>query len=286
MNKNFWLKQLPIALIVSALVITAAAWQGQPRKTTHTITDTIPDKNKKVKNIDDALEQLEKSKTEMERSLQDKDWDKEMKEALDKVHFDAEKMKQQIDEAVKSIDAKKMQEEITKAMKEVDFEKMKTELKENMDKVDLQQMKDEIAKAMKQIDAEKLKADINASIAKIDMDKMKMELDKVKDIDFKGIEENIKKMKPELEKSMKDAKESIEKAKKELLEYKSFIDGLDKDGLIDKDKNYTIQYKNGELTIDGQKQPDDVVKKYSGFLKGRKDFTIKKDEGNFNINND
>ena len=283
MNKNFWLKQLPIALIVSALVITAAAWQGQPRKTTHTITDTIPDK---VKNIDDALEQLEKSKTEMERSLQDKDWDKEMKEALDKVHFDAEKMKQQIDEAVKSIDAKKMQEEITKAMKEVDFEKMKTELKENMDKVDLQQMKDEIAKAMKQIDAEKLKADINASIAKIDMDKMKMELDKVKDIDFKGIEENIKKMKPELEKSMKDAKESIEKAKKELLEYKSFIDGLDKDGLIDKDKNYTIQYKNGELTIDGQKQPDDVVKKYSGFLKGRKDFTIKKDEGNFNINND
>jgi len=58
MKRIFWLKQLPIILIVMAMVITAVAWHGQPGKTTHTITDTIPDKNK-VKNIDDALEQLE-----------------------------------------------------------------------------------------------------------------------------------------------------------------------------------------------------------------------------------
>src|SRR4029078_9103482 len=99
MKRIFWLKQLPIILIGLALVITATAWQGQPTKTTHTTTDTIPDKNK-VKNIDEALEQLEKSKMQLERTLQQKDWEKEMKEAMDKSHFDAEKMKQQIDEAV------------------------------------------------------------------------------------------------------------------------------------------------------------------------------------------
>jgi len=285
MKRIFWLKQLPIALIVSGLVITAAAWQGHPGKTTRTITDTIPDKNK-VKNIDDALEQLEKSKKELERTLQQKDWDKEMKEALDKSHFDAEKMKQQIDEAVKQIDAKKMQEQITKAMKEVDLEKMKAELQQNLEKVDMTQMKEQIENAMKQIDAAKIQADISSSIAKIDMEKIKLELDKIKEIDFKGIEENLKKMKPELEKSMKNAKESIEKAKKELLEYKAFIDGLDKDGLIYKDKNYTIGYKNGELTINGKKQPAEVVKKYNSYLKGKKDFTIKKDEDHFNIDND
>ena len=285
MKRIFWLKQLPIALVVSGLVITATAWQGSPGKNTHITTDTIPDKNK-VKNIDDALEQLEKSKKEFERTLQQKDWEKEMKEAMDKSHFDAEKMKQQIDEAVKQIDAKKMQEDLTKAMKEVDLEKMKVELQQNLEKVDLAQMKDQMEKAMKQIDAAKIQADINSSIAKIDMEKIKLELDKVKDIDFKGMEESLKKMKPELEKSMQNAKESIEKAKKELLEYKGFIDGLDKDGLIDKDKSYTIQYRNGELTINGKKQSAEVVKKYNSYLKGKKDFTIKKDEDHFNIDKD
>jgi chromosome segregation ATPase len=286
MKRNFWLKQLPIALIVSALVITAAAWQGSPGKTTHTTTDTIPEKNKRAKNIDEALDQLEKSKQEVERTLQNRDWEKQMKEALDNVHFDADKMKLQIDEAVKQIDAKKIQEEVQKAMKEVDLEKMKVQLQENLDKVDMQQMKEEIAKAMKEIDMAKIQTDINNSISKIDMDKIKVELDKVKDIDFKGIEENLKKMKPEIEKSMQHAKESIDKAKKELEGYKSLIDGLDKDGLIDKNKNYTIEYKNGELTVNEKKQPADVVKKYSSFLKDHKNFTIKKDNDDFNIDND
>ena len=285
MNRNLWLKQLPIALSVSALVITTAAWQGQPGKTTHITTDTIPNKNKKIKDIDDALDQIEKSKQELDRTLQSKDWDKEMKDALDKVHFDADKMKLQIDEAMKNIDAKKIQEEINNAMKNVDFEKMKTELQQNLDKVDMQQVKDEITKAMKQIDAEKIKADVNASISKIDMGKIKLELDKVKNIDFKEMDENLKKMRPEIEKSMQTAKESIEKAKKEMLEYKSFIDGLDQDGLINKRENYRIEYKNGELIINGKRQSADVETKYNGFLKGKKDFTIKKDDDGFDIDN-
>ncbi|HEU4633658.1 MAG TPA: hypothetical protein VFS22_06720, partial [Flavisolibacter sp.] len=71
-----------------------------------------------------------------------------------------------------------------------------------------------------------------------------------------------------------------------LTSYKSFIDGLDKDGLINKKETYTIEYKGGELTINGKKQPGEIVSKYSDFLKGHKDFTIKKDEDNFNIDND
>jgi chromosome segregation ATPase len=286
MKRNFWLKQLPIALIVSALLIIAAAWQASPVKTTRTINDTIPEKNKRAKNIDEALEQLEKSKKEDERTLQDKDWEKQIKEALDNVHFDADKMKLQIDEAMKQVDMKKIQEEVQKAMKEVDLEKMKTELQQNLDKIDMNQVKEEIAKAMKEIDMAKIQTDINNSISKIDMDKIKLELDKVKDIDFKGIEENLKKMKPEIEKSMQNAKESIDKAKKELEGYKGLFDVLDKDGFLDKNKNYPIEYKNGELIVNDKKQPDDVVKKYSGFLKDHKNFTIKKDENDFNINND
>lgn len=282
MKRNIWLRKLPIALLATALVITAAAWQAQPGKHTHTTTDTIP--NKKIKDIDDALEQLERSKQEVERTLQNRDWEKEMKEAMDKAHFDSEKMKQQIDEAMKNFDAQKVQLEVQKAMKEVDFEKMKAEMQKNMDKIDMQQVKDQIARAMKEIDAEKIKADMNASLSKIDMEKIKAELDRFKETDFKQIEENLKKMQPEIEKSMQNAKESIEKAKKELLEYKSFIDGLDRDGLINKNSNYTIAYKNGELLINGEKQSAEVTGKYK-FLKGHKDFTIEKDGDGFNIHN-
>lgn len=286
MKRNSWLKKLPFIVLISALVITAAAWQGQPGKTKHTTTDTIPDRNKRVRDIDDALDQLEKSKQNLEHTLQAKDWDKEMKAALDNAHFDAEKMKQQIDEALKNIDAQKIQLQVQKAMKEANFQKMKTELQEKLDDVDLQQAKEEIAKAMKDIDAEKIKADVDASISKIDFEKIKAELDKVKEIDFKEMQENLKKVKPEIEKSMQNAKESIEKAKKELLQYKGFIDGLDKDGLINKNDNYTIEYKSGDLIINGKKQSADVVKKYSSFLNGRKDFTIKKDNEGFDIDKD
>jgi chromosome segregation ATPase len=285
MKRHSWLRQLPIFLVVTALVVTVTAWQVQPGKHTRTITDTVPDKNK-VKDIDDALNQLEKSQKELERTLQQKDWNKEMKDALDKSHFDAEKLKLQIDEAVKQIDAKKIQEEMTKAMKEVDLEKMKADLQQSLQKVDMNEMKVQLESAMKQIDAAKLQADINSAVAKVDIEKMKAELEKVKDIDFKAMEENLDKMKPELEKSMQDAKAGIEKAKKELADYKGLIDGLDKDGLINKSKSYTIQYKEGELTINGKKQSAEVVRKYNSYLKGKKDFTLKKDTGGFDIHND
>ena len=285
MKRDFWLKQLPTLLVILALVVTAAAWQVQPGKSTRTTIDTVPDKNK-VKNIDDALEQLEKSQKELERTLQEKNWEKEMKDAMDKANFDAEKMKMQIDEAVKQIDAKKIQDEVAKAMKEVDIQKMKADLQESLNKVDMKDVKVQIENAMKQVDAAKIQADVNASIAKIDVDKIKLELDKVKQIDMKAIEENMRKVKPEIEKSMQDARQSIEKAKKELIEYKAFIDGLDKDGLIDKDKSYSIQYKNGELIINGKKQPAEVLKKYNSYLKGKKDFTLKKDDDNFDIHKD
>jgi hypothetical protein len=284
MKRNFWLKQFPVIMVVAVLGFTVISWQTQPGKNTHIITDTVP-KNK-VNNIDDALQQLDKSMQDLQRTLQAKDWDKEMKEALDKAHFDSGKMKVQLNEAINQIDSKKMQDQIQKAMKDIDFEKMKTELQGNLDRMDMKELKDEIEKAVEEIDLQKIQTDINTSISKIDMDKIKVKLDKVKEMDFKGIEDNLKKMKPEIEKSMQEAKESIDKAKKEMMGYKSLIDGLDKDGLIDKNKNYTIEYKSGSLSINGKKQSADVVKKYNSFLNGHKNFTIKKNEDNFNIDND
>jgi hypothetical protein len=273
MERNFWIKKIPVAVLAFGVVMAATAFQTKPSKTQQTLVDTVPDRSKKIKDIDEALEELERSKLEVDRSLKEVDFakiEKEIAEATKNIHINSEEMKMQIEKAMKQVDAAKIQAEVQMALKEVDAEKMKAQMD----------------KAMKDVDFEKMKAEIQASVAKIDWDKMNKELEKVKEIDFTKIEADLKKMKPEIEKSMKGAHENIEKAKVELNAYKSFIDGLEKDGLINKKENYSIEYKSGELTINGKKQPAEVVTKYSSFLKGHKDFTIKKDADDFNIDND
>ena len=113
---------------------------------------------------------------------------------------------------------------------------------------------------------------------KIDMSKL--------DADMKKMEIEMKGLGPKIEKEMENAKASIEKAKVEMKEYKGFVDGLEKDGLINKKEGYTIQHKNDELIINGKKQPADVYNKYRTFLKKHEKFTIKKSDDDFNIYND
>jgi hypothetical protein len=96
----------------------------------------------------------------------------------------------------------------------------------------------------------------------------------------------MQKVKPQMEQSLKEAREQIEKAKKELTVYKTLIDGLEKDGLIDRKGTYTIQYKDGDLIINDKKQPAEVTNKYKDMLSGHKNFTIKKTNDDFDIDND
>ena len=69
---------------------------------------------------------------------------------------------------------------------------------------------------------------------------MEAELSKVK--------KDLKKIGPEIEKELQKAKVEIEKAKVEMKEYKSLVDGLEKDGLITKKDGYSIKHKDGKLT--------------------------------------
>ena len=282
MKRNFWLRQLPLALGVCALVITAAAWQGSPGNTKQTFTDTTP--QRKIKDIDDALAELERARAELETTLSEKAWEKEMKESLK--DFDAGKIRAEIENAMKEMDAAKIQAEIKRSMSQVDFEKMKKEMQESMKDFDSEKIKEEISKAMEQVNAEKIQAQIDASLANVDFEKIKAEMERVKEVDLKKIEEELKTIGPKIEQSMQGARESMEKAKKDLLEYKAFLGSLEKNGLINKNDTYIIEYKNGELTINGKKQPAEVLNRYKEFLKDRREFTIKKDKDDFNIDMD
>jgi len=272
MKRNFWLRGLPLTVIIFGLVITTTAWQDHSA-TNKSSADTIPKKHKKIKDIDDAIIEMDKATIEVEKELRAIDWEKigrEIRESIKNIDIDMEKARIEMDKAMKEIDVVKIKADIEKAMKEIDVVKLKAE----------------IDKAMKEIDPVKIKAEIEASLSKVDMEKIKAEMEKIKEVDMKKIAEEMKNIKPEIEKSITDAKESIEKAKAELKEYKSFIDNLDEDGLINKKENYTIKHEDGTLTINGKKQSAEVYNKYKAFLQKHKEFNIKKDEEDFDIDMD
>lgn len=233
--------------------------------------DTTPkkqDKEKKIRDLDDVVDELENV-----------DW-----------KIDMEKMHRELKEAMKGLDAQKLQLDMQKAMRDVDFQKMQKEIEQSMSKIDFSNIEKDIAKAMKEFDGVKFQKELQESMQKIEWDKMKTEFDKIKDIDMKGFQLEMDKMKieldkigPGLEKSLEEARLGVEKAKIEIKEYKVFVDGLEKDGLINKKEEYTIKHENGELFINGKKASEATYNKYKNFLEKRKKFTIEKSADDFDL---
>lgn len=238
----------------------------------HQYSDTVPPKKakaereKKVRDLDEALEELNKADLDIELS----------------------KVKLELEKAMKEVDAQKIQLEVEKAMRDVDMKKVQRELQESLSKIDGDKIKAQMEKAMKEVDFAKIKAELDENIKNIDLEKIKQEvnMEKLK-VDMKDLEEQLKKIGPEVEKSMQKAKIEIKKAKIELKEYKNFVDGLEKDGLINKKEGYKLKHKDGELFINGKKASPEVYNKYRSFLEKHKSFNIDDEAGDdFNIDID
>ena len=262
---------LAIAAVAIVSVILLASWKNANANwndKSFTINDTVPKKEKKIRDLDDVIDELN---------------DVDLKVDMDKVQ-------RELKESMKQLDAQKMQLDIQKAMRDVDFQKMQKQLEESMAKIDFGKIEKEMSEAMKQFDGEKLQKELQESMSKINFDKMQAEFDKFKDIDMKKLELNMEKMKlemdkigPELERSMEKAKAGIEKAKEEMKEFKGFVDGLEKDGLINKKEEYTIKHDNGELFINGKKASDATYNKYRSFLEKHKTFRLEKSADDFDL---
>jgi hypothetical protein len=272
-------KNLRITLAVAAVaimsVLVLSSWDIENAYGTWNnfgdgVTDTVPKKStkeKKIRDLDDVIDELNEV-----------DW-----------QVDMEKIQREIRESMKNFDAQKFQFDLEKTMRDVDFQKIQKEIEQSMAKIDFKNIEKEMANAMKEFDGAKLQKEIQESMQKVEWDKMKIEFDKIKDIDLKNLQVEMDKMKIELENlgpQLEKAKEGIERAKVEMKEYKAFVDGLEKDGLINKKAEYTIKHKDGELFINGKKASDATYNKYRAFLEKRKSFTIEKSEDDFDLDID
>lgn len=278
MFKSFFKTQLPVIIIISALAITLAAWKEDRFAQTRQITtDTLPKKSgKKVKNLDEALEELDKAQAELERSLKD----------IPPIEFDGEKIGAEVEKAMKEIDGEKLKMQIEQAMKEINPEKLKAQMEAAMKQIDMEKIKLQMADAMKELDAQKLNTQVQEALAKVDMEKIKVQMEELKKIELPKIEEEMKKIKPQLEESLKKARVDIEKAKQDLKEYKAFQNNLERDGLINKKEDYSIEHKDGQLIINGKVQPQAFYNKYRSFLEKHKKFHWKKTADDFDLSND
>ena len=270
--------RLLLVLLTVGLTVGLVSWDYKqtPGKYQQSATDTTPkkksiDREKKIRDLDDVLDELNAV---------------DMKEEM-------EKAKKEIAEAMKNFDGDKIRLEIDKAMKEVDMAKIQKEMQESLAKVDFNKIKEEVANALKEVDMAKIQKEVQESLAKVDFDKIKLEMEKVKDIDMKKFDADMKKMReemkelgPKLEKEMEKAKVEMEKAKIEIKESKAFVDGLDNDGLINKKEGYTLKHKEGELFINGKKASEQTYSKYRSFLEKHKKFSIDKSDDDFDIDMD
>lgn len=257
-------KKIPLLMLALSIVATVAFAQSNSGNQRHSSADTLPPKQKKVRDLDEALAEIDRSEIELQRAMRE---------------IDHEKMEAEIRSAMKNmkVDMAKAKEEMSKAMKEIDMQKINLE----------------VQKAMKEIDWEKIQEDVKTSLAKVDMEKVKadmenakLEMENVKKIDFKKLQEDLAKIGPEVEKAMAKAKVDIEKARTEIINYKNLVNALERDGLLKKGENYTIEYKNNVLKVNGTKLPAESTRRYSEYLHNKKDFTLKKDADGLNINHD
>jgi TolA-binding protein len=264
------LKNSRFYLVLAALTLTVGliSWDHKqvPGQLGQTFTDTTPKKksidayrDKKITDLDDVLDELNNA---------------DLKMNMEQVHKQLAEAMQAL--KLKDLDLGKMKEEMEKAFSKVDMEKMKAEMKEAFAKLDIEKVKEEMDKAFSKVDMEKVKEEMS-KLKEVDMDNFKEGMEKLK--------EEMKDLGPRIEKEMSKARIDIDKAKEDIKEYKSFVDGLESDGLINK-KEYTLKHSDGELFINGKKASEQTYNKYRSFLEKHKKFTIEKSNDNFNIDND
>lgn len=262
MKRTFFLRQLPVIVLAGGLVLTiVTSAQTSPGRSKATSSDTIPKKQKQVRDLDEALLELDKGELELSKAMRE---------------LDREKMEAEIRQAMKTmdVDMAKMKEDMAKAMKEFDAAKINAEVQKAMA---------EAQKELKEVDAEKIKKEIEISLDKVDMEKMKAELEKVEKIDMTEMKKELEKIGPQIEKAMAAAQKDMEKARKEITTYKNLVSALEKDGLLKKDEDYKVEYKNNELTVNGKKLSAAETKKYSQYLGDKENFTLQKTKDDFNI---
>lgn len=293
-NKIAW---WGLPLLAVATTFALVAWRGdhqQPAAGNQPAQDTVPAKKKATdrlpgdKDLDKEIRQLDEAK----ENLKNIDWDQIRKSLTEvQVHIDKAGIQDQVEKAMKEVNVEKIKLEVEKALKEVDFEKIQKDVDASLKHAYTEVDKETLKKQMEEVKIQVEKALSNREWEKgltelkdIDLKNMKLEIDLAKE----EVAESLKKLDKEklnFDKDMNKAGKEIEKAKEEFKNYQELIYNLEKEGLLNTQTDYTIEYRKGQLHVNGKAQSAAVTGRYQKYFKKEK-VTISKKNGEMDIDTD
>ncbi|SHN37167.1 M56 family metallopeptidase [Chitinophaga sp. CF418] len=283
---------VPIAPAIATPAVTYAA------RMVKLLTDTVPANDDKLRAEKEAAMSAAKEGLDAaQEAMKNIDWKQintEVSNAMKNV--DWKKINEEVSTAMKNVDWKKINEEVSTAMKNVDWKKINEEVKTSLKNmpdtlVDPKVIEESIRMGMESAKA----AMANINIDEIIKKSMAEANVAMNSKEYKEAMENARK---EIEKAKQEIKQSQKNIRKEIVldekhvtvdrkisdKYKKMVKRMAEDKLIDVYEGFTIEKKNGILTINGVQQPDDILKKYADVLGKADEATITGKGDNLSIN--
>jgi hypothetical protein len=238
-----WQFVLPVLALFFAA--TLVSWDKKKKTcasepTGHYVNDTLPpgeSREKKIRNLDEALEELNKA----EWKLEQKNIQREIAEALKKIDHD--KIKREVDKAIREIDFDKISREIENSIAKIDWDKMQADL-DRVKEVDMSKLETEMKKMEEEL--KKIGPEIAESMkkAKVEIKEAKLELKGYRNL-VKGLEnDGLLNTTEDYSLFHKNGKLFVNDKKVSPAIYKKYRT------FLEKHKNFTIQKTGDDLDID------------------------------------
>jgi chromosome segregation ATPase len=282
---------LPLLLITGNCIAWQPAVSQQQNNKQLIKADTTPKKrqHRNPKNIDEVITEIEDAREDIEKEMNTIDFTKIQAEAERSIHeINLNKIKEDIKNAMKDLEVNLHQIEKEKLLQKDALREMEVELKNILSAEERAKIKEQVEKSVaqslaaldeaKKINKMQIKEEMQQALAQVDMQKEQL---------AKQLEEmkvNMGRHKINAKEQIEKAKVQLEQTKAEMQGYKTMLDEMAKEGLIDKEKNYKIVFKNNQLVINGITQPENILEKYKSYFKPGKETVIQKNEEGFTIN--
>lgn len=230
---------------------------------------------------------LDKAKFKMDE-LQFKKLEKEIKINFEKIDkADWEKINKQIQESLKKIDWEKLENDIKRSSQDQLFQESTHNLREERDRTLFSKNEGLREAARARTESGRDIAGQREQAGRIQRDAINRERNEQRVTASRiQAERRVEQDQQRAEMSEKRKVASEKRAKESEARHKALnemLDGMQKDNLLDREKDFEIEKKGDELYINGKKQPDEVNKKYEQYLKN-KNVSIKKSKDNFHMN--
>ncbi|MBZ4191275.1 hypothetical protein [Niabella beijingensis] len=189
-------------------------------------------------------------------------------------HGDAEctintdRIQQQVSDALSKIDLVKIQSAARAAVKKIDFDQLNRDLEKAMAGIDRAKIDHDVSRAMaavKNIDAGKLKCEINMALKDVKLDQLKVQLEAAcRDLRLQQRDLNLemRQLGPGINNELRDTRRQLQRLKDAYQE-------MERDGLIERGPNNRIQFREGELYINGERQSQKTSEKYRHYFNRR-----------------